>query len=329
MWCRILAIVYIFFFTFQLTAQQMEWFAIGNQWTYNYVSISSGDPNRITVVEEVDIEGQAAMMIVQDTSEQFNLVGIRLNGPGIDTFYVYEQNDSVFYYGDGSFHLLYDFNVALGDTITRYVPFDSRSGLPEVMSDSISYIVDSIGTLELNGGSVRGFHVIGFGSSSTNPNLGYAGGGLSEGWVYEYIGMTREYLFPYTSFLCDGACPSTILCFSPSDSIDDPISYTWQGLDCDNLPDNTRDFARPVTVSAYPNPAYASGPVTLDLGDLPVSGNELTVLIYDLSGRVVLSSKILVQKKATFNLPADLKAGMYLVNVRTRDAAVVSKLLVR
>jgi hypothetical protein len=58
--------------------------------------------------------------------------------------YMFSENDSVFFYADNEFHLLYDFGATEGDTIVLDY-FLTYNGSPLLM------IIDSTGTIDING----------------------------------------------------------------------------------------------------------------------------------------------------------------------------------
>ena len=101
--------------------------------------------------------GYSKYTVVKDTviglkqSKIVNVVNVRYNGDtlSVNKIFVREDSSKVYYYSNGTFHLMYDFTLNVGDTLrintanTNYC--DSVSPL----------IVGSIKTIIANGGNLQ------------------------------------------------------------------------------------------------------------------------------------------------------------------------------
>lgn len=85
-----------------------------------------------------------------------------------------------------------------------------------------------------------------------------------------------------------------------------------------------------VLSSLYPNPAYNSDPVQIELGK--VDGNEVLVIVYDMMGRESYSKVILNQGPGPITAidpHSNLKPGMYIVIGSSKDELFNQKLVIK
>jgi hypothetical protein len=91
-----------------LTLLAQDWAPIGAEW---YYSKPSGDPQGnyvlYTSVKDTLVGNETARKIIKQKS----------NGELLGYEIMYSNNDSVFYWFNGAYHLLYDFSAVLGDTV--------------------------------------------------------------------------------------------------------------------------------------------------------------------------------------------------------------------
>lgn len=91
-----------------LTVVAQDWAPVGAEW---YYSKPSGDPQGnyvlYTSVKDTLVGNEAARKIIKQKS----------NGELLGYEIMYSNNDSVFYWFNGAYHLLYDFTAVQGDTI--------------------------------------------------------------------------------------------------------------------------------------------------------------------------------------------------------------------
>lgn len=85
-----------------------EFAPIGATWHYSLGSINPEYESFKTIKSNSDttIYGIVCKKLVEEE-----------NGSTVYTHFVYMKNDSVYFYADEAFHLLYDFNAVAGDTI--------------------------------------------------------------------------------------------------------------------------------------------------------------------------------------------------------------------
>jgi hypothetical protein len=163
----------------------------------------------------------------------------RLYSDTVHTFihYMYSENDSVFFFKDNEFHLLYDFGADQGDTLVLDY-FLTYEGTPLLM------IIDSTRTIDINGEERMLQHItcddgilVGMGSP-----------------VIEGIGSTY-FLFP----TYDGTINGPLRCYQ--DGIIGLYinyfysNYGWNYEDCDQIITDVEEKESYSTIVTYPNPA--------------------------------------------------------------------------
>lgn len=85
-----------------------------------------------------------------------------------------------------------------------------------------------------------------------------------------------------------------------------------------------------ITSGLYPNPAYSSDPVKIDIGD--ISTNEILVIVYDMLGKQSYSKVILNAGSGPITAIdpyQNLAPGMYIVVGSTKDELFNEKLVIR
>ena len=121
------------------TLVAQEWFPLGASWYYNQIILFNGESYRyFEVTGETVIQGKNCKIITGSCS-----CGVSGYGG-----YVYEEDDKVFTFDSdaGTFKLLYDFNLVVGDTL-KLETYASSGEDALFLIDSITFI--QLDTLQL------------------------------------------------------------------------------------------------------------------------------------------------------------------------------------
>jgi hypothetical protein len=225
----------------------------------------------------------------------------RLYSDTVNTFthYMYSENDSVFFYEDNAFHLLYDFGAEAGDTVVLDYYLTSE-GTPLLM------IIDSTATIDING---------------EDRKLQYTtcGDGLSiefGGPVIEGIGSTY-FLFP----TYDGTVNGPLRCYQ-DEVIGLYINYFydnfgWDYEDCNQIITEIDEPGFSNVTVAYPNPSsnfifVNNTNPSSEYRIIDINGNLIG------QGKFDLSCKISIQ---------DLAKGIYILQLITDNQVTVRKII--
>lgn len=147
--------IILFLFPSLLFSQTNAWFSNAQQWYYEYNTTFSSGFEEWTVTGESEINSfnciafQSRRNIQDVLTPSYN---IDPAGGDIVNHYIYEENDSVYYYNsnDDAFELMYDFNMQIGDKMT--VCASNEIGL---FGDSIAIEIDSLGVMDMGGNPLR------------------------------------------------------------------------------------------------------------------------------------------------------------------------------
>lgn len=190
--------------------------------------------------------------------------------------YVFDRNDSVFFYHSAreEFCLLYDFGASVGDTWTVY----------HVFGDSSVVLVDSLGTREVDGHTLRTVH-----TSSVHTGDIYFWGTFTEriGGVFPVIGF------------CDPS-PDELRCYE-----DSVISLQQGPYDCEEVIPSVQAMSSN-DIRVYPNPFADYLKI-----DLPAMWEIVGYVVSTADGRAVMKGEL---DGSSLNL-GHLPHGMYMLNL--------------
>ena len=152
---RLLFLVFAVFSAGTLKAQT-EFAPIGATWYYGNTESMFGDTGftKTTVTDSAVIDGKKVKVLVSEYHQSDSGVFPR------DTIYAYQTGDSVLFYRDGDFHLVYNFGLNVGDTMVLYNPDNKtcRSNAVDLMYGHV--VVKSIKTLDINGTQLKEFNIV-------------------------------------------------------------------------------------------------------------------------------------------------------------------------
>ena len=234
-----------FLLLFSISVHAQNWFPIGAKWTYSFTDWMLAGytyPVYTTVIGDTVINGKTCSILKGNSSCSL-----------MDTAYVYEESDVVYHY-DGvsdTFYVLYDFSKNTGQSWKSVFRQWGTMTL-----DTLTFIVDSISLIDLNGFPARIQY------TTKSPSLFW------EYWnnvFVEYIGETGS-LFPHWA-LCD-PYNNPLRCYSDSilGSVEFvPVKPTWWRGFWDNMATNCDFITYPgidenkiSSLNISPNPATTS-----------------------------------------------------------------------
>ena len=175
-------------FSTGLLRAQTEFAPIGATWYYGNMESMFGDTGftKTTVTDSAVIDGKKVKVLISEYHTS--------NGGEFprDTIYAYQTGDSVLFYRDGAFHLVYNFGLNVGDTMELYNPDNKTCPIydwMDVREENLMYghvVVKSIKTLDINGTQLKEFNFV-----SADPNSYYSR--FSDYYHYiEKIGTTTN-----------------------------------------------------------------------------------------------------------------------------------------
>lgn len=213
--------------------------------------------------------------------------------------YMYFENDSVFFFKDNEFHLLYDFGAIAGDTLILdyYLTFEGSSLL---------MVIESTGTIEINGKERRIQYI----TCGDGVQVEFGGP------VIEGIGSTY-FLFP----TYDGTVNGPLRCYQ--DEITGLyINYFysnegWNYEDCDQVITDVDELESLSTIEIYPNP---SADYIIIKNAYPFSKYRIT----DISGNLIRKGQLGSSNEIRVE---DFAKGIYFLELLTINQLIIKKIL--
>ena len=296
---KLLFTIFCFFLSVQSFAQNPHIWTYGNPvWHYDYWNVGEQGFIRIEQEGEVTVGGHVCQNLYA-TKYRFWQTGP--NGTWTHDMEpyiympVYVSGDTVFYWDQNHFSVLYDFSAQTGDSWLL-----KTGGAMFQCSDTSYTRVDDVQSVQLGNENAIRFSV------SDSAGSGYGIAGLINS---RFGAMGENYLFPFMRN-CD---PNTIVefdmltfkCFE-----DDSLSYNPSGIDCEYmLHVGVTEQSKP-QIKMYPNPGnefvFIESPSTI-----------LAVRIIDLSGNEVAKDN--TQNKEYLLNTSKLNDGVYLIEISGPD----------
>lgn len=215
----------------------------------------------------------------------------------ISPFYIYGQNDTVYYYNEHyqMYIPLYDFTASINDTLTFLIP--DTNGISQLSDSTFRILVDSIGFINANGDSLKAIY--------TSPLDSYTISGPSSNMPYiERIGSTDLMLPQYTTSITERDGP--LRCYE-----DDSLFVSFWNKACDyRVISSLDELDKSESVfQIQPNPISNSATIVFK----NVEVKELDLI--DLKGRLV---KPFSTKEQELNF-SNVSNGVYFVRVTTAN----------
>ena len=223
----------------------------------------------------------------------------------VDTTLLAQQADSLFFYENGTWQLLVDFNASIADTFSYNIAVSNGN---QAIVRTIIARVDSVRIDSYNGNNLRSLYL-----RQTNTAGGY---NFHDGWITEVIG--HEYaLLPWVNSSCAFASNYIygIRCYS--DSIIGNIQFT--PFSCQAVTTSLKKLQnRKHDLILYPNPTTE----TLFISD----AKKITqIRILDQSGRQV---KQWDNPRNKLNI-GELPSGLYFISLQTQTGELINQKFVK
>ncbi len=284
-----------------LPAQNVEFAPVGAQWYHrNDGGLSPGSQfHSYEVVKDTSIQGVLCRKIEGKSFKIDSTI------EHLQPQFVYDRNDSVFYYNHHfeRFDLLYDFSAQAGDTLTFPVPVEIGTD-----TNIFKVVVDSITLDELDGSLLRHFNTTVLDSSY---NFHFDDG------YYERVGQINSFFLSPDIICCIAGTPlGPLRCYQDSEyhiNLTDAPCDLWLTTDLEIVTES-------MNISLYPNPA--SSQLTLECPFI------LLGEVFNLSngqGQVLLTKKI--QNKMTEIDIGKFPNGIYFFQMFIGDKQITRAVL--
>ena len=148
---------------------QTEFAPIGATWYYGITEAMWGDRGylKVTSADTTVIDGKKAKVLVSEYHQSDGGVFPR------SAIYIYQTGDSVLFYRDGDFHLVYNFGLNVGDTMELYNPDNKNCSYSDGYLLSMVFVVETIKTLDVNGTQLKEFNLVTADVPSNFSRYGY------------------------------------------------------------------------------------------------------------------------------------------------------------
>ena len=268
-----------------------NWLKDGQQWTY---LAGGGFPNPADGLRTLTVLGDTVIANVDCKILANQLIDAPSN-PRLSFAYTEEEAVYAYYSSEEGFIKIYDFSMAIGDSL--------------VFPNNKKYRVDSIGTMDINGQNFRFQHIsyYKFAPGLTGWNgtyliiegIGFIGKFFSSNTLIDGC----SYFFTY-DIPCDAALDGQsyrLECFLENDFLYDPNNRCSPNATQELIQNDFR---------IYPNPAT-------DYFTIESSSNTIAafVTLYDLMGRTVYRGKVLNSKVNIRNM----KAQSYIIKIMDQN----------
>ncbi|MFT4537435.1 MAG: hypothetical protein ACI9P5_004820 [Saprospiraceae bacterium] len=302
----ILGLVY-FSLSFVMSGQ-IEWIPEGAEWYYTHRSVappinylqlvSHGD----TTIDDRASKSLIATIITQDDHKV------------VDTIYIHQDGDKIYRWMIDDFHLLYDFSLAIGDTLV--IDIHEVEGEYELSGEAF-LVIDSLTTRFFDGIPLRGQYL--------RPLIS----GLDEyafqfsGWVYEGIG-SGFYFVPINQLDCDSECTEGLRCYS-----DSRIAYNRLNIPCDTIIPlivNTEAVIQKRDIKIFPNPVSIGEKLKLSYKDL-LQYEEVHLTLSDTAGRIYVDQDMRYSKGIIISTQ-DLHPGIFFIYLSGKEGSYKSSFVV-
>lgn len=213
--------------------------------------------------------------------------------------YMHSENDSVFFFAENDFHLLYDFGANTGDTIILDY-FSTYDGTP------LKMIIDSTGTIIVND-EERKIQYITCGDGIV-IEFGHH--------VIDGIGNT-SFMFP----TLDGTMNGPLRCYQDSiiDLFLNPFhpNSGWNHQDCEEIITGIEETESIKTISVFPNPTKSS----ISIKNID---RETAYKIFNINGKEIKQGVISESNEISIK---ELSKGIYFIELENENILTVKKII--
>jgi len=269
-----------------------EFAPLGATWHYSLGSINPGYESFKTIksISDTTINGIVCKKLVEEE-----------NGTSVKTHFVYSKNDSVFFYADEAFHLLYDFNAVAGETII--LDYYAQGTTDQ---EPLKLFVNSVETININGEDRIVQDLTGI------NELAITFGGK----VIQGIGNIH-FLFPRLEMSFDGP----LRCYEDSFTglFLNPYytSSIWNQQDCEQIIMNLNDLELENEIIVYPTP-------TLNRITIRNITQITEFRILNNNGKTVKNGFVNSSGEIKIN---ELSCGFYFLELKTKEKTIIQKII--
>lgn len=285
------------------------WIDTGAKWTYDYWNVSEGGTYTFTYTNDTLILGKHCQEIeivkYEYVYDQFGEIHSFVIPVGSN--YTYASGDSVFYYSNDSFFLMYDFSASIGDT---WVVGVNQFGSCE---DTAMVRVTQTGTVNINGFQLR---------TITLETISDSFIGLTGTCVERFGNETHNYPENgYGPFPGIQNCGSAVIDYNVYDFrcfTDNTFgTYNPRNIACDTL---TGLYETETSIFGfYPNPT--EGEIIFE----NIDHNPCEIQIYNMGGQL-LKQFYLKPTERKIDI-SDLQNGVYFIRIITDKGNSFSKVV--
>lgn len=296
-------ILTIFIAILSLQGFSQGWAEVGSIWHYTQRTINPD------ITSFKTFESIAEDTIIGIPCKKVKVIDRHWGDTVVYHEYMYSENDSVFFYREGNFHLLYDFGAEAGDSIL--LPY-----FWTVNGDSTLFmIIDSTSTIDING-EIRKLQYITCGDGIV-VEFGNK--------VIEGIGNTY-YMFP----TYDGEYFGPLRCYEDSivGLFMSPFhpNHGWNFEECDEIITGIDEMAINQSLYTYPNPFNTSTTIEYEL----TKPSHTQLKIYNSIGEMVYKAedRLMTVGKHSFIWSAEsLPEGLYYAVLRSEEGVSLVKMV--
>jgi hypothetical protein len=284
-----------------LKAQQQHEFApIGAEW---YYTNTFTDPlyscEKYTSERDTLIDNYTCRVVVYTNNQYKSTAAI-----------FRQEGGKIYYYFKDTFHLIYDYEATVGDTVTFAFKWGEWLWEPDSLVP-VKYIVKDIQVKQIDGADLKIF------STSIIPDTTWYGGFYISQVNYNYMekmGHLNVFMEEIRTSTPLMNYTRNLRCYT-----DTQISYTtdwWAdyNLPCNHYGVGIKDANMQNEFLVYPNPFQDMLTIQTD--------NIAIVAVFDMQGRLLYSNKDRLYQTMDLSFLSD---GMYILNITTRDNKVIHR----
>ncbi len=270
-----------------------EFAPIGSIWHYTQGTINPDLTSFKTIesISDTTINGIQCRKMIE--------VERYLDTTNIIYHYMHSENDSVFFFAENEFHLLYDFSANTGDTIILDY-FPTYDGSP------LKMIIDSTGTIIVNDDERKIQYIT-----------------CGDGIVIEFghhvidgIGNT-SFMFP----TLDGTMNGPLRCYQDSivDLFLNPFhpNYGWNHQDCEEIITGIEETESIEIISVFPNPTKSS----ISIKNID---RKTAYKIFNINGKEIKQGVIYKSNEISIK---ELSKGIYFIELENENILTLKKII--
>ncbi len=308
-------LIFILLSLLKIGHTQSLWFQEETTWVHRVGAGEAGGFVETKLEKDTIIDGITCKKFVRNY-ELFDASSWEsINKSTLPPLFMYATADDaeVYFYENGIFKKIYDFNAVVGDLVTLpYLPIDGI----ETICPNNEFVIDSVGTATINGVDLKWFSVA---PTSESQYFYY-------GRIYQKIGPTALYFYVFAS---SGFCQNVTVDFNFIDEFrcfsDNAFDFKNSGV-IDNWAGNCYfPGEKPITTNivtthlspeivVYPNPVDNQINIQVDWH------SKEAVELVDLTGRAVLTLNL--DKGDNIVDCASLNPGLYFLKFKAVNKIV-------